>query len=151
MLRIESNLDVVVSKLDTNMSEIDIDKMTRLQASSLMAMIRKRVHVDGNASDGSPIGNYSKAYKERIRPKHGRKEGYKVVLSLARAMENGMVLYPIPNGTGIGYLTKELLQRAKWQEKRACYGSRSIWSPTEQERETVLKIGQDYIDEHLKQ
>ena len=114
-------------------------------------MIRKRVHVDGNASDGSPIGNYTKSYKERIRPKHGRKEGYKVVLSLTRAMENGMVLYPIPNGTGIGYLTKELLQKAKWQEKRACYGFRPIWTPTKEEREMVLKIGQDYIDEHLKQ
>lgn len=150
MLRIESNMDVVVSKVTAAMSEIDIDKMTRLQASSLMAMIRKRVHVDGNASDGSPIGNYTKSYKERIRPKHGRKEGYKVVLSLTRAMENGMVLYPIPNGTGIGYLTKELLQKAKWQEKRACYGFRPIWTPTKEEREMVLKIGQNYIEQHLK-
>ena len=150
MLRIESNMDVVVSKLATSMSKIDIDKMTRLQASSLMAMIRKRVHVEGKASDGSAIGNYSKSYKERVRPKHGRKEGYKVVLSLTRAMENGMVLYPIPNGTGIGYVTKELLQKAKWQEKRACYGSRPIWSPTEEEREMVLKIGQNYINEHLR-
>jgi hypothetical protein len=143
-------MDVVVSKVTAAMSEIDIDKMTRLQASSLMAMIRKRVHVDGNASDGSPIGNYTKSYKERIRPKHGRKEGYKVVLSLTRAMENGMVLYPIPNGTGIGYLTKELLQKAKWQEKRACYGFRPIWTPTKEEREMVLKIGQNYIEQHLK-
>lgn len=150
MLRIESNMDVVVSKVTAAMSEIDIDKMTRLQASSLLAMIRKRVHVDGNASDGSPIGNYTKSYKERIRPKHGRKEGYKVVLSLTRAMENGMVLYPIPNGTGIGYLTKELLQKAKWQEKRACYGFRPIWTPTKEEREMVLKIGQNYIEQHLK-
>ena len=150
MLRIESNMDVVVSKLATSMSKIDIDKMTRLQASSLMAMIRKRVHVEGKASDDSPIGNYTKSYKERVRPKYGRKEGYKVVLSLTRSMENGMVLYPIPNGTGIGYVTKELLQRAKWQEKRACYGSRPIWSPTEGEREMVLKIGQNYIEQHLK-
>lgn len=151
MLRVETNMDVVVSKMVANMSTIDIDKMTRLQASSLLAMIRKRVHVEGRASDGAPIGNYSKHYRDRIRPKYGRKEGSKVVLSLTRAMENGMVLTPITNGTGIAYLTKELLQRAKWQEKRVCYGSRPIWSPTAEERDMVMKIGQKYIDEHFNQ
>lgn len=142
-------MDIVVNKVDTMLSAIDIDRMTRLQATSLLASIRKRVHVEGLASDGRPIGTYSKGYLKYTRPKYGRKEGGKVVLSLTRSMENSMILFPIENGTAIGYATAELLQRAKWQERRKAYGSRQIWSPTDSEREMVEKIGQEYIQEHL--
>ena len=145
MLRIETNMDVVVNKVDLLMSSLDIDKMTRLQATTLLAKMRKRIHVEGRASDGSPIGSYSDAYLKYVRPKHGRKEGSKVVLSLTRSMEQGM------NGTAIGYATPELFQRAKWQEKRPAYGSRAIFSPTQEESALVEEIGKNYIHEHFAQ
>lgn len=151
MLRIETNMDVVVNKVDLLMSSLDIDKMTRLQATTLLAKMRKRIHVEGRASDGSPIGSYSDAYLKYVRPKHGRKEGSKVVLSLTRSMENGMILFPITNGTAIGYATAELFQRAKWQEKRPAYGSLAIFSPTQEESELVEEIGKNYIHEHFAQ
>lgn len=151
MLRIETNMDVVVNKVDIAMSDLDIDKMTRLQATSLLALMRKRIHVQGLASDGNPIGNYSSYYFKKIRPKYGRKEGDKVVLSLTRSMEQGMILFPIAKGTAIGYATPELFQRAKWQEKRPAYGSRAIFSPTESERLIVQEIGQNYIKDHFGQ
>ena len=151
MLRIETNMDVVVNKVDMIMSAIDIDKMTRLQATSLLAAMRKRIHVEGRASDGNAIGTYSAGYLKYVRPNYGRKEGSKVVLSLTRSMENGMILFPIPNGTAIGYATPELFQRAKWQEKRNCYGQRAIFSPTENERALVEEIGKNYINEHFGQ
>lgn len=149
MLRIETNMDVIVDKVAFKMSSIDIDKMTRLQATSLMAKMRKRIHVEGKASDGQPIGSYSQSYLKYVRPKYGRKEGSKVVLSLTRAMENGMILFPITNGTAIGYATPELFQRAKWQEKRSAYGKRAIFSPTSDEKALVQEIGNNYIKEHL--
>lgn len=151
MLRIETNMDVVVNKVDMLMSSIDIDKMTRLQATTLLKEMRKRIHVSGMASDGRPIGTYSKSYLKYVRPKFGRKEGGKVVLSLTRSMENGMILFPIANGTAIGYATPELFQRAKWQEKRACYGQRAIFSPTAAEQQLVQEIGRNYIKEHFAQ
>ena len=144
-------MDVVVNKVDVLMSTIDIDRMTRLQATSLLAKMRRRIHVEGRASDGSPIGSYSKAYMKYVRPKYGRKEGSKVVLSLTRSMENGMILFPIENGTAIGSATQELLQRAKWQEKRPAYGSRAIFSPTAEETNMVEEIGNNYILEHFNQ
>ena len=150
MLRIETNMDVVVNKVDLLMSSLDIDKMTRLQATTLLAKMRKRIHVEGRASDGSPIGSYSDAYLKYVRPKHGRKEGSKVVLSLTRSMD-GMILFPITNGTAIGYATAELFQRAKWQEKRPAYGSRAIFSPTQEESALVEEIGKNYIHEHFAQ
>jgi hypothetical protein len=147
MLRIETNMDVVVNKIDKAMSDLDIDRMTRLQASTLLALMRKRIHTEGLASDGRPIGKYSTYYFSKVRPKYGRKEGDKVVLSLTRSMEQGMILFPIAKGTAIGYATPELFQRAKWQEKRPAYGSRAIFSPTESERLIVEEIGRNYIKE----
>lgn len=151
MLRIESNMDTVVNKVSLSLSTLNIDEMTRLQATTLLAQMRKRIHVRGIASDGRQIGTYSPSYLKYVRPKHNRSTDSKVILSLTRSMENGMILFPIPNGTAIGYATPELLQRARWQEKRPAYGARAIFSPTQEELELVNEIGNNYIAEHMKQ
>lgn len=139
----------IVNQLDTRLSSIDIDKLTRAQATTLLALMRKRIHVNGLASDGRPIGTYTKSYMKYVRPKFGRKEGSKVVLSLTRSMENSMILFPIENGTAIGYATAELTQRARWQEKR--YDNRPIFSPTQQESDVLREIAKNYINEHFSQ
>ncbi|MEE1096582.1 MAG: hypothetical protein UH084_08460 [Paludibacteraceae bacterium] len=146
MITIQSNLEEVLTTVHQKLSAVDVDKMTRLQATSLMAAMRQRIHVDGKASDGGPIGAYSPAYVKYTRPKHGRLEGSKVVLSLTRTMENAMILYPIPNGTGIGYSTSEQLQKARWCEETY---KKKIFSPTAGERDMVNKIGENYINEHF--
>jgi hypothetical protein len=151
MLRIESNMDMVVNKVNLSLNAINVDEMTRLQATTLLAQMRKRIHVRGVASDGRPIGTYSQSYLKHVRPKHKRSGDSKVILSLTRAMENGMILFPITNGTAIGYATPELLQRARWQEKRPAYGARAIFSPTQEELELVNEIGNNYIAEQMKQ
>lgn len=150
MIRIETNMDVVINKVCISLDEISIDEMTRLQATSLLAEMRKRIHVRGIASDGKPIGTYTPKYLKYVRPKYKRSTDSKVILSLTRSMENGMILFPITNGTAIGYATPELFQRAKWQEKRTAYGSRAIFSPTQQEVKLVNEIGNNYIAEHIQ-
>ena len=136
-------MDDVFTAISDKLTDIDVSKMTRLAASSLMAEMRQRIHVRGEASNGQPIGTYSKGYL-RTRAKHGRKEGSKVVLSLTRNMENAMVLIPIEGGTGIGYTTAEYLQRARWQEERTMYNT-PIFSPSQAETELVQKICTEYI------
>lgn len=147
MITIAANLESVMTQISQKLSALDVSKMTRLAASSLMAEIRQRVHVRGEASNGQPIGTYTKGYLN-VRKKHGRQEGSKVVLSLTRSMENAMILIPLPDGTGIGYTTAELLQRAKWQEERQSY-QQPIWSPTEAEKNLVDRICAEYIDNLL--
>lgn len=147
-IAMETNLEYTINTISDSLSNIDIDQMTRLQASSLMAEMRQRIHVKGLATDGNPIGTYTPGYM-RVRQRHGRKEEGKVVLSLTRAMENSMVLIPIENGTGIGYTTAEQLQKAKWNDKRAAYGSREIFAPTENERKMVEQIAQSFIEQHM--
>ena len=52
MITIQSNLEEVLTTVHQKLSAVDVDKMTRLQATSLMAAMRQRIHVDGKASDG---------------------------------------------------------------------------------------------------
>lgn len=146
MIEIKSNITEVCDGVVKQLSAMDISKMTRLQATTLMAQMRKRIHEDGLATDGRPIGTYSRGYLRYVRPKYGRTEGSKVVLSLTRTMENAMVLYPLENGTGIGYATAEQLQKARWCEQTY---KRKIFAPTAAERDTCIQIGKNYINRHL--
>lgn len=114
-----------------------VQSAARIAASTLMAQMRRRIHVDGKDSNGSAIGTYSQPYLRYTRPKHGRQEGNKVVLSLTRAMENGMQVVDIGGGAAISYITAELRQRAEWQEER--YGKR-VFKPTQEERDMVIKV-----------
>ena len=146
MITMDSNGEVIMKTVEAKLTSIDIDRMTRLQATSLMAAMRRRIHVEGLDSESKPIGIYSPGYLKYTRPKHGRREGAKVVLSLTRSMENAMVLYPIEGGTGIGYTTAEQLQKSRWNEQT--YKKR-IFAPTEGEKNLVIEIAQGYIAEHF--
>ncbi len=146
MIEITTNILDVCDNIVKRLSAVDASKMTRLQATTLMAQMRQRIHVEGLASDGKPIGTYSAGYLRYTRPKYGRTEGSKVVLSLTRTMENAMTLYPLGNGTGIGYATAEQKQKAMWQEETY---HKKIFTPTTEERNTCIQIGKNYIKEHL--
>ncbi len=146
MTEITTNMLDVCDNIVRRLSAIDADKMCRLQASTLMAEMRQRIHVDGLAADGQPIGTYSAGYLRYTRPKYGRQEGGKVVLSLTRTMENAMALYPIEGGTGIGYATAEQLQKAHWCEETY---KKDIFSPTNAERTRCIQIGKNFIKEHI--
>lgn len=132
----------VISTVSEKLSAIDIDRLTRLQATSLLATMRVRIHQDGVASDGSQIGEYTPAYIKYARKKAGRGTDPKVILSLTRSMENSMELYPIENGTGIGFSTAENWQKAQWCTET--YG-KEIYAPTASEEAMVKSIGEDYI------
>lgn len=145
MIELQSNTEQILTNVALGLSAIDIDRMTRLQASTLMAQMRQRIHIDGKDSSGSKIGTYSLGYL-KTRLKHNRSNDPNVILSLTRQMENSMTLYPITNGTGIGYATAENLQKARWCENTY---KKKIFSPTAEERALVNEIGQNYIKEHL--
>ena len=145
-MRIDNNMVDVLKTVEFRLSSLQVQEMTRIQASTLMAKIRHRVHQEGVDSKGNPIGTYSLGYARYTRPKYGRGTNRKVVASLTRSMENSMVLYPLPNGTGIGYATAENRQKAKLVEQTY---KKKIFSPTDGERALVNEIAQNYIAENL--
>ena len=56
------NINNTLGDLDDRLSRLDKDAMLRDVALSVYARMRKRVHVDGEAADGSQIGSYTKGY-----------------------------------------------------------------------------------------
>lgn len=142
---LESNLYDVINTVDLRLSSLQIDEMTRIQATTLMAKIRHRVHQEGKDSNNAPIGIYTRGYL-RIRAMYGRGTSRSVIASLTRSMENSMVLYPIERGTAIGYATKEQRDKSRWVEKTY---DKKIFSPTDDERELAIEIAKNYIEEHL--
>lgn len=136
-----TNLPTVLNTVALTLTELQRDKMTRLQAVSLMAVMRERIHVQGKDSSGAPIGTYTPAYM-RTRVKAKRGTSTKVILSLTRAMEDSYEVYPIANGYGIGFNTMENMQKARWCEDTY---KKPIFAPTAEERALVKQIADDFI------
>ena len=146
MTEFKTNMFEVLDAISEKLSSIELDRITRLQASSVMAVMRDRIHVQGRDASGSQIGIYTPAYVKytRNKPKYGRGTSSKVILSLTRTMENAWMIYPIEGGTGIGFTTSELLQRSQYCEETY---SKKIFEPTAEERRLAEQIAYDYIKE----
>lgn len=141
-----TNLPTVLNTVALTLTELQKDKMTRLQAVSLMAVMRERIHVQGKDSSGAPIGTYTPAYM-RTRVKAKRGTSTKVILSLTRAMEDSYEVYPIANGYGIGFNTMENMKKARWCEDTY---KKPIFAPTAEERALVKQIADDFITKVCK-
>lgn len=136
-----TNLPTVLATVNLKLTEMQRDKMTRLQAVTLMAAMRDRIHVQGKDSSGTPIGTYTPAYiRARVKAKRGTDS--KVILSLTRALEDSYEVYPIENGYGIGFNTMESMQKARWCEDTY---KKPIFAPTAEERALVKQIADDFI------
>ena len=146
MIELTTNTLQICDGVIKQLSDLDVNKIARLQASTLLAQMRRRIHVNGQDADGNLIGTYTPGYVKYKRAKAVRREGSKVVLSLTRTMENAMVDVPLDDGAGIGYATAEQLQKSKWCEET--YGKK-IFAPTEQERQLLDEVAQDYVNKVL--
>jgi hypothetical protein len=141
-----TNLPTVLQTVNLKLTDMQREKMTRLQATSLLAIMRDRIHVQGKDSNGSQIGTYTPAYIKYTRAKSGRGTDNKVILSLTRQMENGYELYKLDNGTGIGFTTQEDMQKARWCEQTY---QKPIFAPTAEEKAMVMQIADNFIAKHL--
>lgn len=142
-----SNLPTVIKQVNLKLTALQVDQMTRLQATTLMAMMRQRIHVDGKDSNGAQIGTYTPAYIKYARKKNHRGTDDKVILSLTRSMEDSYEMSPIENGYAIGFNTQENMQKARWCEDTY---QKPIFAPTAEEKATVIEIANDYIAKHIK-
>lgn len=175
-INIVSNADEVIQLITARLEDINIKELTALQASTIMAEMRKRIHVQGKDSNDAQIGVYTPAYmkirtglysdskpakkgvksagvyskganKGGQRAKFQRGSDTKVILSLTRQMESDMVIIPLENGCGIGYTNETNFKKSQYNEKTY---NKKIFNLTKKEREFVFEIGQNYIDEKLK-
>ena len=146
-MTIETNLPEVLQTVNLSLTDSQRDEMCRLQAVSLMAVMKDRIHVQGKDAHGSPIGTYTPAYVMYTRQKAGRGADNKVILSLTRQLESGYQLEPIEHGWAIALRSQEDMQKARWCEETY---DKPIFAPTAEERAMVMQIAQDYIAQHTR-
>ena len=144
-ISITSNATEALQKQLQKLSAIDVSDLAAMQASTLLAAMRDRIHVQGLNASGTPIGIYSPAYLKR-RAKHGRGANPQVVLSYTRQLEKSYVIVPMGDTCGIGVSTAENRHKVKWLEDM--YGK--VFSPTKEENELIHQIAQDFIKKKLK-
>jgi hypothetical protein len=77
MIGFDSNLQSVMTRISTALQSIDTEKMTEEMATSVAGMMRKRIHEQGKASDGSGIGTYSPGYMKVRTGSFGNSGTYK--------------------------------------------------------------------------
>lgn len=93
--------------------------LLRPVAIELIPLMTRRIHINGKAADGTPIGKYAASYM-KVRKKHKRTEPQnKVVISLTSQLENEWAVVPLPEkkGYGIGFLSPLSANKAKWVEE----------------------------------
>ena len=98
MISITSNIGEVAARLSGRLAAIERgkDQMIRTICTSLVPIIKERIHEKGEYSDGTPFGGYNPQYL-RLRERAGRLEGNKKVFSLTGKLENALTV--VPNGT----------------------------------------------------
>lgn len=62
MFSIQSNIDEVMAENIAFITQAGSSAMMRAVSLSMLGVVKKRIHTDGIASDGSPIGTYSPGY-----------------------------------------------------------------------------------------
>lgn len=142
-----TNLPAVINTVNLKLSKIQRDEMCRLQAFSLMAVMKERIHIQGKDSNGAQIGTYTPAYVKRRMRKYKRDGDPRVIISLTRQLENGWQPIQITNGWALALATQEDLQKARWCEETY---KKPIFAPTEEEKALCKQIADDYIAEQLK-
>lgn len=105
MIRVTTNIGEVAARLINRLATIERtkDQMIRSICTSLVPMIKERVHERGEYSDGSKFGGYTPAYL-KIRERYNRLEGDKKVFSLTRKLENALSIVPNGNSYAIGII-----------------------------------------------
>lgn len=149
MITIQTNMNDVISQIEGQFNLVlDQDKMLRTIATTMVAVMRKRVHEDGLDANGSPIGTYSPAYLiERQKKPYNRTADPKIILSRTRQMENDMKAIPVEGGWGIGYSNPHNYDKAIANERRE--NVKILTALTVQENDLVNQIANDFVTEAL--
>lgn len=117
-ITIRTNLSEVTDRLRQKINRLkDKEYLLRPVCVDLVDLMTKRIHMDGTASDGTPIGTYSSSYlNHRQKPPYNRTADKKVVVSLTRQLENDWSVIATKGGYGIGFKNQFNLQKGRWVE-----------------------------------
>ena len=132
---ITSNILDVIVDLGIKFKELgNPEQVSRASAMAVMPELRERIHVQGEKSDGSKIGEYDNAYLRIRQKKYNRTSDKTVIASLTRQLENSYVLSADEKGYNIGVATPLSDEKIQWLTDK--YGI--VWQLTESEKQIAL-------------
>lgn len=118
-IQIKTNLGEVIGDVSGRLAVLENpDYLLRPVCFDLIDLMTKRIHENGIASDGSPIGTYNNAYLKLREKKYSRTADKKVIVSLTRQLENDWSVIPTTNGYGIGFKNSLNFDKAGWVEEQ---------------------------------
>lgn len=121
-------------------------KVTRAVATSMLAVVKKRIHTDGLDAGGNKIGEYSSSYLKYREKKFNRNADKDVVLSLTRQMENDFTVIADNDVVGLGFNNPLNFQKAGWCEETY---KKPIYALTEQEEVLATEIASQAVNDAL--
>lgn len=108
----------LISSLKQKIAELsNPDYLFRQVVFDLIVLMKRRIHEDGTASDGSQIGTYSSAYLKLREDKYNRTSDTTIIVSLTRQLENDWALISDNDNYGIGFNNPFNTQKAQWVEE----------------------------------
>ena len=147
MATVNTNLAAVINKLKSNFELLaDKEYLLRPLAIETIPNMKARIHKQGEASDGAPIGQYATSYM-RTREKNKRGADTKIIVSLTRQLENDWAVLATNNGYGIGFNNPLNRQKAKWVEENK---GKIIFNLSEAERTYIRERLQELVSGAVK-
>lgn len=142
-IRINTDNFKLPERLDHFLSPEGQGDLLRAVSLSMLPVVHDRIHVAGQAADGSPIGTYSPSYLKYTRPKNNRGSDPKVILSLTRQMESDFSVVADLGKYGLGFKNDLNFDKATWAELTY---KKKIYALTTGERDIAIEAAQQYTD-----
>jgi len=143
MASITTNISTVIDRLKSNFELLENKEyLLRPLAIETIPLMKERIHVNGEASDGSQIGTYANSYMA-ARQRAGRGDSRKVIVALTSQLEQDWSVQPTDNGYGIGFNNPLNIQKAGWVEEQK---SKIIFNLSADEKKYISERLQELVD-----
>lgn len=143
MATITTNLPVVINDLKSNFEKLfNKEYLLRPLAIETIPLMKERIHINGEASDGSQIGTYANSYMA-ARQKAGRGESRKIIVALTSQLEQDWAVLATDNGYGIGFNNPFNTEKARWVEENK---SKIIFNLSADERKYITERLEELVN-----
>lgn len=116
--------------------------LLRPLAIETIPLMKERIHENGQASDGSQIGEYANSYM-RARAEAGRGPSRKIIVALTSQLEQDWSVQATDNGYGIGFNNVFNAQKMRWVEEQK---GKIIANLSAGEKEYISERLQELVD-----
>ena len=121
----------------------DKEYLLRPLAIETIPNMKDRIHIQGKATDGVEIGQYSAGYLAIRQKDFKRSADTKIIVSLTRQLEADWAVVGTATGYGIGFNNKINRQKARWVEDQK---KKIIFNLTEAEKKYITERLGDLVN-----